>query len=209
MPLVHPEAHRNVVLIDCVSSHWGDCLFPFPATPACKENPFVCWMNNKSLFPSSLFFLPLKNSWGWSSLLASTPPFLGCLYDWMIELQAKLVSSLALGKTGILDSSRWRNHMGLGSSLSQWRQDGVLFPNKGSPRAWLRNQPGVQLVAWTYCWVKLGRGGGRWQVTPVLVCRKLGSVEEQQHRLNRCSPTRSCKQPAKFPSCTPSLSGVN
>lgn len=100
--------------------------------------------------------------------------------------------------------------MGLGSSFSPWRQDGVLFPNQGSPRAWLRNQPGVQLVAWTCCWVKLGRGGGRWQVTPVRVSRKLGSVEEPQRRLHRCSTHQKLlllqrnNRQSFLPACRPS-----
>lgn len=169
-------------------------------------------MNNKSLFPSSLF------SSHWKTVEVDPPcwrrlhRFWGCLYDWTIGLQAKLVSGFALDKTRSLTSSRWRNHMGLGSSLSPWRQDGVLFPNQGSPRAWLRNQPGVQLVAWTCCWVKLGRGGGRWQVTASQSQTGLcgGATASAPPMLDPPeAAAASAQQPAKFPSRLPSQPGAN
>lgn len=96
--------------------------------------------------------------------------------------------------------------MGLGSFLPAWWRDGVCrSQTEGSPQAVLLKLLRVQLAAWTYWRVKLGRGLGRWRVIAVRVRHTgLGSAVDQTEAAGA-----SAQQSAKFPSFPPFQSAAS
>lgn len=103
----------------------------------------------------------------------------------MIEPQTKLVSRSALNKMTNLASSSRMNQMGLDSSLSPSRQDGVFLPNQGSPQAGL-----LQLGDATgFNWVELEAAGRSFRCESVANWALWSS---NSIVLITARPTRSC-----------------